>query len=211
MRKTIFVTAGFLLLLNIPVPASPKPEYMKLKVGDAVEVDGEWDKKTLVFVADDIEKLPDPRRPKLRGAITKISTPEKSFVLFGMKIKVDNKTEFMDNGGQAVRFENLKVKMRLEVTSRVDEAGNWVARKIEIGKLKNSDKVKGTVTRLAFDGTPPDTFEISGLKILVVEGTDLFGPWGTEPPAFTPGAVKKSAAVSARTERRALKTLNRRD
>ena len=211
MRKMFFAVLSLLLFLIAPAAASPKPEYMKLKVGDAVEVDGEWDKKAGVFTADDIEKLPDPRRPKLRGAVIKILAPEKSFVLFGMKIKVDDKTEFMDNGGQVVRFENLKVKMRLEVTSRVDENGNWIARKIEMGKLKASDKVKGTVTRLAFDGTPPDTFEISGLKILVVEGTDLFGPWGTESPAFTPGAAEKAAAVSARAERRALKNLNRRD
>lgn len=211
MRKMFFGALPLLLFLTVQTPASPKPEYMKLKGGDAVEVDGEWDKKAGVFTADDIEKLPEPRRPKLRGAIAKISTPDKSFVLFGMKIKVDSKTEFMDNGGQAVRFENLKAKMRVEVTSRVDEGGNWIARKIELGKLKASDKVKGTVTRLAFDGTPPDTFEISGLKILVVEGTDLFGPWGTETPAFFPGPSEKAATISAGVERRALKNLNRRD
>lgn len=211
MRKKFFVVPSLLLFLIAPAAASPKPEYMKLKVGDAVEVDGEWDKKAGVFTADDIEKLPDPRRPKLRGAIFKLLPQEKSFVLFGMKIKVDDKTEFMDNGGQAVRFENLKVKMRLEVTSRVDENGNWIARKIEIGKLKASDKVKGTVTRLAFDGTPPDTFEISSLKILVVEGTDLFGPWGTETPSPTPGAAEKAVVVSAGAKYRAVKNLNRRD
>ena len=200
MRKIFFSALPFLLLSTAPAPASPKPEYMKLKVGDAVEVDGEWDKKSGVFVADDIEKLPEPRRPKLRGAITKISAPEKSFVLFGMKIKADGKTEFMDNGGQAVRFENLKPKMRVEVTLRVDEGGNLIARKIEAGKLKASDKVKGTVTRITFDGTPPDTFEISGLKIQVVEGTDLFGPWGKLAPAVTPGTDLSAAAVSPRAE-----------
>ncbi len=211
MRKMLLPAVTILLFSSALVPASPKPEYMKLKVGDAVEVDGEWDKKAGIFIADDIEKLPDPRRPKLRGAIAKVSSTEKSFVLFGMKIKVDNKTEFMDNGGQAVRFENLKVKMRLEVTSRVDENGNWIARKIEIGRLKASDKIKGTVTRLAFDSAPPDTFEISGLKILVVEDTDLFGPWGTETPAFTPGSRQSAAAVSPRTVPRLVKTSNRRD
>ncbi|MCI0330423.1 MAG: DUF5666 domain-containing protein [candidate division Zixibacteria bacterium] len=211
MRKMLFSVLPFLLFSSVPASASPKPEYMKLKIGDAVEVDGEWDKKAGVFVADDIEKLPDPRRPKLRGAIVKILTPEKSFVLFGVKIKVDDKTEFMDNGGQAVRFENFKAKMRVEVTSRVDEFGNWIARKIETGKLKPSDKIKGTVTRLAFDGTPPDTFEISGLKILVVEGTDLFGPWGTETPALTPGSQQSAAAVSPIMELRLTKTSTRRD
>ncbi len=211
MRKTFFGTLPLCLFLIVPASASPKPEYMKLKVGDAVEVEGDWEAKAGIFAADNIEKLPEPRRPKLRGAITKISQQEKSFVVFGMGIRVDDKTEFMDNGGQAARFENLKVKMRLEVTSRVDENGNWIARKIEIGKLKESDKIKGTVTRLAFDGAPPDTFEISGLKILVNEGTDLFGPWGTEPPALTPGVYQETARASKRTEARLTKTSNRRD
>ncbi|MGH8004616.1 MAG: hypothetical protein ACRECJ_07835, partial [Limisphaerales bacterium] len=98
---------------------------------------------------------------------------------------------------------------RLEVTSRVDENRNWIARKIELGKLKASDKAKGTVTRVTFDGTPPDTFEISGLKILVVEGTDLFGPWGTETPALTPGRHQEAAAVKA--DQRLAKTINGRD
>jgi len=211
MRKILPFPLFAFLALAVPIQSSPKPEYMKLKVGDAVEVDGEWDKKAGNFVADDIEKLPEPRRPKLRGAIAKILAAEKCFVLFGIKIKVDDKTEFMDNGGRTTRFENLKVKTRIEVTSRVDKDGNWIARKIEVGKLKASDKAKGTVTRIAFDGTPPDTFEISGLKILVVEGTDLYGPWGTETPALTPESHQSAAAVSTRAEPRLTKTINRRD
>ena len=176
-RKRVILQVTLMLLAAL-VWAAPKPEYMKLKVGDAVEVSGEWDRKGEVFVADDIEKLPEPRRPKLRGAVAKVLQSEKSFVLFGMKIKTDGQTEYLDNGGRPFRFEDIRVRIRLEVTCRVDEKGAWVARKIEWGKIKSSDKVKGTATRMAFDGTPPDTFEISGLKILVLEGTDLFGPWG---------------------------------
>ncbi len=176
LRKRAILPVTLILLATL-VWAAPKPEYMKLKLGDAVEVSGEWDRKGEVFVADDIEKLPEPRRPKLRGAVAKMLQPEKSFVLFGMKIKTDGQTEFLDNGGRPFSFEDLSVRTRLEVTCRVDEKGGWMARKIEMGKIKSSDKVKGTATRMAFDGTPPDTFEISGLKILVLEGTDLFGPW----------------------------------
>lgn len=211
MHKVLFSVLLFLLLATALAPASPKPDYMKLKVGDAVEVDGEWDKKGGVFIADDIEKLPEPRRPKLRGAISKVFPLEKCFVLFGMTIKVDDKTEFMDNGGQVVRFENLKAKTRIEVTSRVDEGGNWIARKVEIGKLKTSDKIKGTVTRILFDGTPPDLFEISGLKIQAVEGTDLFGPWGTKTPGATPERRASSAAAFSGAERNAAKNLNGRE
>ncbi|HLG93207.1 MAG TPA: DUF5666 domain-containing protein [candidate division Zixibacteria bacterium] len=178
MLRRRLILPVILMLLATLVWAGPRPEYMKLKMGDAVEISGEWDRKGEVFVADDLEKLPEPRRPKLRGAVTKMLQPEKSFVLFGMKIMTDGQTEYLDNGGRLFRFEDIRVRTRLEVTCRVDEKGGWMARKIEMGKIKNSDKVKGTATRLAFDGTPPDTFEISGLKILVLEGTDLFGPWG---------------------------------
>lgn len=165
------------IMLLGKAPAASRPEYMKLKVGDAVEVKGNWDRAEQIFVAHDIEKLPEPRRPKLRGAIASINPTEKSFMLYGIKIKVDSQTEFLDDAAKAVRFEELKPKTRLEVTCNVDDKGNWLARKISLGKVKPTDKVKGTVSRLAFDGTPPDTFTISGLKILVTGGTDLFGPW----------------------------------
>lgn len=177
IRRLAFVF-GLVVLWAAPGRPQPKPDYMKLKLGDAVEISGRLDKKAGLFVADNIEKLPEPRRPKLRGAVSKVLAAEKSFVLLGMKIKTDNQTEYLDNGGGPLRFESIRVKTRLEVTCRVDERGGWTARKIEAGKLKPSDKIKGTVTRLAFDGTPPDTFEISGMKILVTEGTDLYGPWG---------------------------------
>ena len=167
----------FVIILFGQTAAAPKPEYMKLKVGDAVEVKGNWDRTKQIFVAHDIERLPEPRRPKLRGAIVSLNPTEKSFTLYGIKIKVDSHTEFLDDAAKTIRFEELKPKTRLEVTCYVDEKGNWMARKISLDKVKPTDKVKGTVTRLAFDGTPPDTFEISGLKILVTAGTDLFGPW----------------------------------
>jgi hypothetical protein len=211
MRKLFFAALPLLFSVTVVVFASSKPEYMKLKVGDAVEVEGDWQAKAQIFVADDIEKLPEPRRPKLRGTIAQILVEEKSFVLFGMKIKVDGKTEFIDNGGQTARFENLKVKTRIEATSRIDENGTWIARKIELGKLKASDKVKGTITRIAFDGTPPDTFEVSGLKILVNEGTDLYGSWGAQTPALSPEVPSSPSADDARSERLAAKNSNRRE
>ncbi len=176
----MFKIASFLLLATLfalKTPAISKPEYMKLKVGDAVEVKGDWDGAKRIFVAHDIEKLPEPRRPKLRGAIASINSTEKSFMLYGVKIKVDGHTEFLDDVTKTVRFKELKPKTRLEVTCNVDEKGSWIARKISLDKVRPTDKVKGTVTLLAFDGIPPDTFAISGLKILVTGGTDLFGPW----------------------------------
>ena len=175
MLKQFFLMA--VIFSSVAVPAPHKPEYMRLKVGNAVEVKGNWARAKQVFMAHEIEWLPEPRRPKLRGAIAGVNPKEKSFTLYGMKIQVDSHTEFLDDAAKAVRFEGIKPKTRVEVTCNVDEKGNWLARKISFDKVKPTDKVKGTVTRLAFDGVPPDTFEISGLKILALPGTDLIGPW----------------------------------
>ncbi len=174
LRNVSFLLSATLLF---ECAAAPKPEYLKLKVGDAVEVKGSWNNGGRIFMAREIEKLPEPRRPKLRGAIAELNTAEKSFTLYGVKIKVDRHTEFLGEAAKDARFEQLRTKIRLEVTCNVDEKGGWLARKISLDQIKPTDKVKGTITRLAFDGTPPDTFEISGLKILVTTGTDLFGPW----------------------------------
>lgn len=179
MGRTICLLLFTLLFLGGPAaaPPPPRPQYLKLKVGDTVEVKGNWDRKQQIFVASEIEKLPAPRRPKLRGPIGKILLADKSFVLFGKKISTDTRTEFLDSGSQKVHFADLKASQRVEVTCNPDEKGNWTARKIAVEKVKPTDKIKATVTRLAFTGTPPDTFEVSGLKILVGAGTEMFGPW----------------------------------
>ncbi|HXF48353.1 MAG TPA: alginate export family protein [Verrucomicrobiae bacterium] len=147
--------------------------YTKLKEGDGVEVSGSWNKG--IFDAKSVEKLAEARRPKLRGAIEKLNKADSSFLLFGLKIKVDAKTLFPARGESAGGLENLKEGMRLEVTCNVSKSGAWAADKIDWNEIKASDKIKGTITRMAFDSKPPDTIEISGLKILVTEETDLYG------------------------------------
>ncbi len=148
--------------------------YTKLKEGDGVEVSGSWTSKG-IFAATSVEKLAEARRPKLRGAIEKLDKKDSSFVIFGLKIKVEAKTLFPARGESAGGLEALKDGMRLEVTCNVSKTGGWTADKIEWNEIKASDKIKGTITRLVFDSKPPDTIEISGLKILVTEETDLYG------------------------------------
>ena len=146
--------------------------YTKLKAGDGIGVSGTWSSKG-AFVAKSVEKLQEARRPKLRGAIEKLDKKDSSFVLFGLKIKIEAKTLFPARG--AGGFEALKDGMRLEATCNVSEKGGWTTDKIDWNDIKPSDKIKGTITRLAFDSQPPDTIEISGLNILITEDTDLYG------------------------------------
>lgn len=176
MRNSPFTTIWLItLLVIILVPCLTwSGSQTKLKEGDGVEISGNWDQKG-IFVAKSVEKLPEARRPKLRGTITKLSSRDSSVFLFGTKIYVDVKTLFSARGTATGGFQELKVGMRIEVTCQFTEKGLWWARKIDWGPVKASDKIKGTITRLAFDNQPPDTIEISGLKILVTENTDLYG------------------------------------
>lgn len=147
--------------------------FTKLKEGDGVEVSGSWNKG--IFAAKSVEKLAEARRPKLRGAIEKLDKKDSTFVLFDLKIKVEAKTLFPARGESVGGLETLKDGMRLEVTCNVSKSGGWTADKIDWNEIKATDKIKGTITRLAFDQKPPDTIEISGLKILITEETDLYG------------------------------------
>ncbi|MGH8004617.1 MAG: alginate export family protein [Limisphaerales bacterium] len=148
--------------------------YTKLKEEDGVEVSGKWESKG-IFVARSVEKLAEARRPKLRGAIEQLNAADSTIVMFGMKIRVSAKTLFPARGTGSGGFGTLKPGMRVEVTCNVSASGFWEADKLDLNEIKPSDKIKGAITRLAFDNNPPDTIEISGLKILVTEETDLYG------------------------------------
>ncbi|HEU4437181.1 MAG TPA: DUF5666 domain-containing protein, partial [candidate division Zixibacteria bacterium] len=175
MLRRIWIVPGlFAFALTLAgIKSTEAGPYTKLKEGDGVEISGSWNKG--IFAAKSVEKLTEARRPKLRGTIEKLDKADSSFILFGLKIKVEAKTLFPAREESAGGLENLKEGMRLEVTCNVSKANRWTADKIDWNEIKTSDKIKGTITRLAFDSKPPDTIEISGLKILVTEETDLYG------------------------------------
>ncbi|MCI0330422.1 MAG: alginate export family protein [candidate division Zixibacteria bacterium] len=172
-NRTILWFSVFALTLGLSKSTEAGP-YTKLKEGDGVEVSGSWSGEG-IFIARSVEKLAKARRPKLRGTIDKLDRKDSSFVLFGLKIKVEARTLFPARGEGTVGIQALKDGMRLEITCNVSEQGTWTADKIDWNEIKASDKIKGTITRLIFDSKPPDTIEISGLKILVTEETDLYG------------------------------------
>lgn len=172
-RIATFWTAAFFAAALVP-RITWAGSFTKLKAGDGVEVSGTWDPKGF-FAAKSVEKLKEPRRPTLRGAIEKVGKSDSSFVLFGRKIHVNGKSAFWAKGKPVGDFGRLKAGLRVEVTCNATEAGVWEGRKIEWDGVKPSDKIKGTLTRVAFHNQPPDTLEIYGLKILVNNNTKLSG------------------------------------
>ncbi len=188
VRKTLSLIAAPILTLALMLMAgfvgeagAGLPEYMQLnaQVGMTLEIEGEWDPKGGVFIADDLEKLPMERLPKLRGEILEVSEKDSIITIYGIPLKVYERTEFIEDGGGKANFSSLKKGTRIEVSCKFDEDGSWKARKIKANDIKKSDKIKGTLTRVAIDGKAPDTIEISGLLILLVDQTDIIAPAGS--------------------------------
>lgn len=172
--------AGLLILCSSLVAASSRagdPEYMKLDYEEvpAVEIKGYWD-TTGVFVATDIEELPEPTRPKVRGEIQAVDVNNLEITMYGMSIKIDDDTQFMDSEKGISEISDLEAGQRAEVSCRINSEKEWEARKVKVIDIKESDKIKGSVTHSAVDGDPPDTLEIHGLPILLIKETDVNEP-----------------------------------
>jgi hypothetical protein len=161
---------GATLAIAPPASRAAQPEYMQLKLhaGQTVEIKGYFNKNG-TFVASDIEELKEPRKPKLRGAIQEIDQENGTLTVYGMRIEVNEKTEFVDAG---TTFGRLKVGQSIEVSCKVRD-GQWQARKLKTKGIKKSNKIKGTLSDVYLDGTPPDTLDISGLLILLDHQTDV--------------------------------------
>ncbi len=112
--------------------AGGEPEYMMLDFENisAVEIKGDWDKDNGVFITSDIEELPQPRRPKLRGILQGVDSKKEIITMYGIPIEIDDKTQFTDAGDGLTTISDLKEGQWLEVTCKVKEDGNWEARKI---------------------------------------------------------------------------------
>ncbi len=153
------------------------PEYMQLtyRVGQAYEIELVTDKNG-ALTANDIEELPKPREPKLRGEIKSIVADSAVVRMFGINVKFTPETEFVMDGTEKYSFSSLKQGQRVEISCKISDANEWIARKVSVTNIKKSDKVKGTVTRVAVDGKAPDTLYVSGISILLVPETDVNKP-----------------------------------
>jgi alginate production protein len=175
--KQIAGTIILCILFVVATSEAGNPEYMKLDYGEvpAVEIKGYWDTSG-VFIATDIEELPKPRRPKLRGDIQAVDLRNTEITMYGIPIKIDDETQFTDAEKGISAIEDLKAGQRIEVSCKINTEKQWEARKIKASDIKESDKIKGSVTRAAVDGNPPDTLEIHGLLILLITETDVNEP-----------------------------------
>ncbi|MCH9031291.1 MAG: alginate export family protein [candidate division Zixibacteria bacterium] len=168
------IALALFLAFSPQIADAGEPEYMELKyeLNMAYEIKGKWDTSG-VFVATDIEPLPKPRKPKLRGEIQKIDKKKKTITIFGTTIRIKDDTEFNSGDSATVGFGKLEVGQRVEVSCKVREGNKWKARSIKIKGVKKSNKIKGSITRVSIDGVAPDTIEIHGLLIILNRKTDV--------------------------------------
>jgi alginate production protein len=175
--------ASLLIVSAAEVTAKGGPEYMKLNYvpGISLEIKGVWNDSG-ALVATDIEQLPKPRTPKVRGKIQRIDSAKRSIVVLGRTILITKSTRFLEADSSVGSFESLKVGQQIEVSCTVRDDGEnkavWKARKIKTNQVKSSSKVKGVITRVAVDGASPDTLEIHGLIIILNTKTDINWPRG---------------------------------
>jgi len=147
--------------------AGDAPEYdrLDLAVGVGIEVKGSLRDDGMIL-ARDLEPLEFPRRPKLRGHLDGVAADGGSVRLFGLDIAVNDETEVL---GHPV--SDLKAGRLVEIKCAVED-GVWHAQRIVSRDVKDSAKIKGTVTWMSYDGVAPDTLSIEGLMILLDEDTD---------------------------------------
>lgn len=134
-----------------------------MSLGQALEVEGAW--QNGVFLSEEIERLSHPRRPKLRGAVDSVDPADSTFWIYGVPIKVDTRTKFIDD--PTLTLEQLHPGDRIEVSCGVYEDGSFWSRKIRTKNLKESNKIKGIVTAVNMDGVAPDSLAISGILIIL--------------------------------------------
>ncbi|MEW5794831.1 MAG: alginate export family protein [Candidatus Zixiibacteriota bacterium] len=178
MNKVWALCVVILTVLSLAAKArAADPEYFKLdpKTGDSFEIEGYWDSSGF-FVAIDIERLPEPRRPKLRGPIQSVNSATRTFVVFGRTLSVDDKTEFLQEEGKKSSFADLKAGIKVEISCSVSDDRTWHARKIRTFDVKESSKIKGTVTAVSMDRNPPDSIVIHDLVVLLTTDTDVNDP-----------------------------------
>lgn len=175
--KAIQIVVVIALLLSGNIAVAEDAAYLQVKAGQTAEIKGEWDNDG-VFIAEEIELLPDSRRPKLRGAIEAVDSSRHAIELFGQWVVIAPSTQFLDVTDTAVAFSMFKPKARVEVSCKVDSNGVWTVRHLRIHGVKSSDKIKGVVTRVAYDGKSPDTLIIESLKVLVTDKTEVFRTLG---------------------------------
>jgi len=129
----------------------------------ALEIEGEWD--GLAFTATEVERLPKPRRPKLRGTLDGVDSAAGKLTIFGVDVLVEPTATFEPVGGSGLA--TLVPGNRVEISCRLDDAGQLTARLIRTSGLKRNDKIKGTVRSASADGVWPDTIDVAGVFILV--------------------------------------------
>ncbi len=135
-----------------------------------LEFEGFWNPSGS-FVAEDVEVLAGSARPRLRGALQGVDEARRTLTLYGVTIHVTEDSESGEVDDEPVSIEDLHVGQRVEVTCEVQPDGRWDLHKLYLKDVKDTDKIKGMVTKAELDGQAPETVEMHGLVIVVEPST----------------------------------------
>lgn len=120
-------------------------DLSRLDQGDlGLDIEGRWDTSG-VFIATDVDVLPGPRRPRLRGAIQSLNLAESTVTLYGRALVVDETTSF---DPEQESLADLSAGQRVEAICELED-GQWRARQVRTDGVKSSDKIKGLVSAAA--------------------------------------------------------------
>lgn len=178
-RPTCVVLAGLLAAIAFfsRPPTAAASALRKLREGDTVEAKGNWDENKGVFVAYEIEKLPKPRRPSVRGVIEAVDPGAAKLMILGRQVRVSRQTAFLSTSGQSGGgLSDLQPGKRAEVTAKVDdETGAWTATKVVWRgiRIPIQDRVRGTITAVYRVDKSVESIEISGLPLRATPKTQF--------------------------------------
>ncbi len=176
--RAVFVLAAVIAGIALaPRPLLAGPSALrKLRKGDTVEAKGNWDPNKGVFLAIEIEKLPNPSRPRVRGVVEAVDRGAGKLMILGRQVQVSGETAFLSASGKSVGgLSNLEPGRRAEVTAKVDETGAWTATKVVWRGIKIPilDRVRGTITAVHRLDKSVETVEISGLLLGATPKTEF--------------------------------------
>ncbi len=166
----------FVGLASYLIHATTREDFRQMRTGSeydltahnmqtsGLEIEGYWNPAGQ-FVARDIQPQP-PLAPRLRGAIQSIDHQAQSLRVYGIDVSFTPATLNGDDVTRPVPFSSLAIGDRVEVKCKV-QAGQWLAKKLYTVNVKESDKVKGMVTRMELDGSPPESIFIHDLEVSV--------------------------------------------
>ncbi|RUO20903.1 hypothetical protein CWE08_07315 [Aliidiomarina iranensis] len=136
--------------------------------GVIVKVEGEYVDGQLV--AEEVEFKAQKSDTKTEGQVTDINTDARSFTVNGLVFTVNQNTRYEDDSeldDRQFNFDKIQVNDWLEVAAATNDAGEFIALKVE---RIDEDDFEGEVKGVARDVTETGMF-VAGVAVTFTEGT----------------------------------------